>query len=296
MENYLYEIEKHISCFDFTHEDFNLLRKTPVELMGLISNRIYRITPLLDQIALYAYGVALMAEYEYDYLEEKASLKVKDEANEVMELCFQYMLYLVDEGCMHPSVLIYKDIINGESLYTDIMDIVADSLDMLSGDIHSDFSEFLEIVDGKVEDYLYNSDTEVIEKIKEATTSKMLLKAVGEKARNLGMIRLLAASNFTSYNFDNTWVQCHIDSKDDNSSIAFINLMKIIEENYPYIAGEYDGFSDNYSSFEYYELDNTLKENFDNIKNAYMLYKQYQNDYVKNSYKEAKILKICNIM
>ena len=78
---------------------------------------------------------------------------------------------LIDKNCMHPTVLIYRDLVTGGDLYDDIMDDIYYSFEHIKDDDVLDFLErFIEDVDGSMDEETCISE-EDMDKIKKVRTS-----------------------------------------------------------------------------------------------------------------------------
>lgn len=287
---YMNILEKHIDAFDFNKRELEYLFKTPIESMGLMEDRIYKITPVLDQICTYALGGTFFNDLELECIPENG---LGFDAVQVMQGCIYYMDDLLKSECKHPTVLIYNDLINGSNLYNTIMEDVSNSVELLDGDIKEKLTNFLENVDEKILKYKATSYNVVESSIQKINTKKTMLKLFGEYGRKRALTELLVATAYASYNCGNDWCKVYADKSGDPSfTLEFVNLIKLIEENLPYIEDEFD----------YYEYDDEdedepgLCEYFNEIKEAYFLHKSVQYDYLKNSYKEARLLQKCKKM
>ena len=296
---YLEKLKEYDYCFDYEEAYFELLADVPIDQMGLLNPNIYTITPLLDQISLYALAFAFVSDAEYEDLKgEKLSFNRKYEARKVMEICYDYMNSLVDKNCMHPSVLIYRDLVTGGDLYDDMMDDIYYSFDYIKDNDIFDFLEkFINDVDGTMDEEACISDADLA-KIEKVGTSIELLKLLSIHARNVGLKKLLVSGNYTSYSEQDNWVRFY-DDYEGKLTLKFVDMAQRIQEELDNIDGDIDYEDEDEVESLNDSLDDDekwLRTFFSNILFSYGAYKQIQFDYLKSSYKEAKILEKCNKM
>ena len=279
MEEYLDILKEHIKCFNFKEEDFDYLKEIPVDEMGLMNERIYKITPLLDEITLYAYGAAFYNIQEYEMLSERNN--ISDEVNQVMETCFNYVNSLIENDCHHPSILVYKDMVNSDCLYESMMSALSDSINYVEDEEVS--NELINIscdVDNTICEFIDESYAVLAEQT-ENKSSKEILNLFGTIGRDRGMAELLLFNTAIIAPVCDTWIR-FLNGQDIVLTNKLISMIQIIDKELPYV--------------RYGNNSEELEDAFNNIKESYELYKCFQGDYYKNSYKEARLLEKCKKM
>ena len=228
------------------------------------------------------------------------------------------MCNLVNEDCKHPTVGIFASLVNG----CDIYDIVMDDVDELSNQVDEDFSnkllKFINNVDDKIAIEIDEKLDYCIKNIKYLEDDHDLLKLLCKVAEECA-IKKLSMDNSYIYSIDNTTSDnitapdISVKFSDDSChDLYFVNIIKEINDTID--NNLYDIDDDNYQ-LEYYDeddddetfledeleelkdgTDETIHDIKNDINTGYDIYKGYQYDYIKNSYRQAKMLEMCKKM
>lgn len=160
----------NIECFhDVSIEDFNLLASLETDELGLVNEKVSKITPLLKQICEYSIIKDIinnddLSEMEA-YIDEDDDML--DDIIDIVEICSQYVEELIKDDCHHPSVLLITDQINGMKSYSQFNDILNEFIELTEDNIlEEDLLDLsIETIDRHL-DILVNSFHELIIKLK----------------------------------------------------------------------------------------------------------------------------------
>lgn len=273
-----FEIFKnHLDCFDYDKEDFKLLERINFDRLGLINDKVCKVTPLLSQLTSYAIIPAFIYPYEYEELKEYSNEIIFDEAEEVFQASFEYAIMMFDYGCKHPSILNFKNLINISDCYEVIMDKLSLLMknEKVDKEITGLINDFMVTVDDKVinksDDLLDNER----EKLASIGSSYDLLSSFSDCAFQIAFNKTMLSDEFRYYYINNNWIRY---AKNDYDSVMLFDIVSKLS-NYKKNCGN-DGILSDISILE----------------EAYYLLKSYQCDYLRNNYKEYKMLEKCKKM
>lgn len=275
----------NIDCFDGVDEiDFYLLAIMNANELSLMNNNVARVSPLLKQIAEYALVDIVLIDEQIENLEcyfdeNDSTLK---ESIEFIDACYEYIMTLIDEGCNHPSVLIFDVLDKRTLLYNDFSDILNDIIESTTGDIQDELIELGYIVDEKVYDIIDNTFDCLLSKLKNDSINnkRKLVLLLTEFSRSILNTVMSISKNRSVCNIDDNYIYIinndKIASNPNITNLDFINtFVSIIEK-----VDEYEDL----------DSDSDIDLLIDDLKEAYFLYKSYKYLYLKHNYREQKLL------
>lgn len=288
----------NIECFhDVSIEDFNLLASLETDELGLVNEKVSKITPLLKQICEYSIIKDIINNEDLSemeaYIDEDDDML--DDIIDIVEICSQYVEELIKGDCHHPSVLLITDQINGMKSYSQFNDILNEFIELTEDNIlEEDLLDLsIETIDRHL-DILVNSFHELIIKLKnnKITNKQELLFSMNNYCQNFINIMMLVSKNNNNCEssityFDNNYVIV------TNNDFIHPNLTILdILDNQSEIISMVEEYQEEYS----YDIDSEIDNIITNIMDRYTVYKSYKYRYLKNSYKEQKLLQKCKKM
>ena len=270
-------------------EDFCLLNSLESDELGLMNENVFKVTPLLKQISDYALIYSIINEEE---LEELAACiddeEVLEEIIEVIEACSNYVEILQQENCYHPSVLINSDIQSSITLYSEFDGSICDLMELIDGETNDDVlldSSKIAIDDPQDKaDLIFETlkinirSGEIVEK------EDILLGLLNYSMEFIDIVLTTSKNKQIAYQGN-----CYFDISENDRfpSDDSISLLEVLE-NQILILNKVKEYED-----DSFEEDEEVKETIQNILEAYELYKGYKYRFLKDSYKESKILAKC---
>lgn len=285
----------NIKCFKNVRiEDFNLLASLETDELGLVNDNVSKITPLLKQICEYSMIKDIintddLSEMEV-YIDEDDDML--DDIVDIVEICSQYIEELKEENCNHPSVLITNDLINGIGAYSKFNDTLSEFIETTK-ELESQESILnLSIeTNDRILDMLPNIFHELVMKLKnqQITNKEELIIQMNNYCQNfINIIMLISKCNSISY-IDNNYITV-INNDLIHSNYNF-NIFDFLDNQTEIIS-----MIEEYQEEHLYYLDSEMEDIISNIKDLYVIYKSYKYRYLKNSYKEQKLLQKCKKM
>lgn len=303
-EELLSSLVNNISCFnDVTEMDFYLLASLESDELGLMNDKVSRITPLLKQICDYALITVILTEDEIEridsYIDEDDNMFT--DSSEIIEICYQYLLLLQQENCHHPSVLIALDLIAGLNYYNEFNASVVELIKITDDEFQDNLIDFGTVVDDnliEIPEMLFEC---IINKLSKGiiTSKEELLLNLSNYARNYLNTIMLISKNISIYQnqkksnstlcvgnsyvhiFPNERINQNYDLTLIEAINSFATIMQSIEE---------------YEEDHYYQMDSEVEELIEELKESYSLYESFKYKFFKNSYKEEKLLEKCKKM
>ena len=278
----LNRLKENSQFFDFDKKEFDRLINTDINIMGLMDNRVYKISPLLMQITSYAYGDGLYHDLEAMNYNENGNF-FDTPIGEVMDTCCEYVMDLSCNGCNHPTILIYNNLLNGSCAYNDMVDNMSYALEYADENLQYDITDFISNVDDKILKYKEDINDIIYSELSKVKDWKDLLKLFGKYGKTSLKADMFALENYNSYCIGNFWVKYYNMNKITGDSYFTQELHKIMKIIYDKLE------NDDY-------MDDDLFELLSDIYETYTSYKQIQLYYLKNDYKESKIYEKCHKM
>lgn len=277
---YINILKEYSEYFDYKKEDFDELLNTDINIMGLMDKRVYKISPLLMQIADYAYGESILNALDARYYNEtRQNFDVP--ICTIIRNCFNYMDELVSNECHHPTVLMFKDLVYGSNSYENIVDNMGCFAVNADPYLKENLISFLSNVDEKIIEYEDGFDGIIYNALSNVKSWKDLLRLFSVYGRSEKERKLLVLDDFQVDSADEFWIKSYDKKKqtvDGYNTDQFYKIMKIIEDKI-----------DDYK----YEEDEDLFDTLYGILDDFSEYRAYHYEYVKSIYKEAKIFEKC---
>lgn len=278
---YINILKEYSEYFDYKKEDFDELLNTDINIMGLMDERVYKISPLLLQIADYAYGESILNDLDARYYNETGQ-NFDVPICTIIRNCFNYMDELVSNDCHHPTVLMFKDLMYGSNSYENIVDNMGYFAVNADPYLKENLISFLSNVDEKIIEYKDSFDGRIYNVLSNVKSWKDLLRIFGIYGRCEKERKLLVLDEFQVDSTDDAWIKSYDKKKqtvDGYNTDQFYKIMKIIEDKI-----------DDYK----YEEDEGLFDTLDGILADFSEYRAYHYEYVKSIYKEVKIFEKCH--
>lgn len=286
----LNKLINNISYFNgVSTKDFCLLASLDTSELNTMKPDTYRVTPLLKQMEAYAFVSIAIGEDEKEVL-EKSVIEIED-LNKVLdfcECCQQYIVYLVENGCYHPSAI---NLINSSCAvksYNVILETLVKLIADNQGEIPVEFKDFYNTVDSCLEELVMDRFEYTLSKItsSENISDKDLLLYLTSYASDITRLLMLFETNKKVYIGEhiimNVLKNEEVDSEKNfsigNALNEFATFMKEIEK--------YLEFGTNHE----------VKEKVEKIKEGFFLYNSYRYDYLKKDYLEKEMLVRCKKM
>ena len=249
--------------------------------MGLMDERVYKITPLLMQIASYAYGDIILNDFDERYY-NKFHENIDSPICDVIRNCFNYIDELASNDCHHPTVLMFKDLMCGSNLYEDITNNLSYSTGNLTGELKERIIDFLNNVDEPIIEYKDSFDERLYKTLDNVKSWKDLITLFGIYGRSARESQLLVQGGFGLENTGECWIKVYgKNSRDAYYTEEFYKIIGYIEKKL-----------DRISAYEDSDIFDALSE----IKDNFEEYRAYHYEYIKSMYKEAKIFEKCHKM
>ena len=295
----IYFLQKHITYFkNVKVEDFYLLDSLESSQLGLVDKNNYQISSLLKQISDYALIKEVLSDEQIIDIKNCLFNNNSDmlyDCLDVIDKCYQCVNILLEDNCHHPSINNNINLTVASGLY----DVILDYINYLILKTDDNFQEDLIEFGNKIDDSLIEIPESILETIflilerGLVKNSQELLLYLSNYAKNFLITRLGIKTISIQQNIKNqiSYIDdCYINFiKDSNIHLGFdlktseviIGLSSILEK-----ANKYKDYS---SDIEILDL-------IDELEEAYYLYESYKYRYLKDSYKEQKLLEKCKKM
>lgn len=290
---------KHITYFkNIKYEDFYLLANLESTQLGLVDANNCQVSSLLKQIADYALIEDILTDEQI--MEIRKSLPNEDgnilyEALDIIDKCHQYIDLLLEENCHHPSVNNNINLVVASGLYDTMLEYINYLILKTDDEFQDDLIEF----GNNIDDSLIEIPDSILETImsylngKFIKTPQELILYLSNYAKNclitrLGLKTVSIQQNPKNQIFyiDDCYINVIKDSKinlESNLKVSdvLIGLSTILEK-----ANKYKDYTSDI------EVLNLLKD----LEEIYYLYESYKYRYLKDDYKEQKLLEKCKKM
>lgn len=267
------ELAKYARDFKADKSEFDLLSQMSSDELGMINDRVAKVTPLLRQISSYAMIVSFIDDCDIETLRQMTgNNKLFDRVDDIRTACADYLYDLGDDDCHNPTFKIYKALNVTALLFDEINDSLwnffrqNDSITETDKKVNDTFIDICNDVD-----HFYETSLGfVAENINLFNTPNKLLTALSMISLALGLKFSLVSQQNILEAFDKNAV---VDSNYQDLSLLFSNMFMNINGN---------------SSID--------QETKDYLNEAYYLYKSYQYVSLTNGEKEKTLLKKCKKM
>ncbi len=283
MSNYelLMYLRKHLDYFDGVSEnDFNLLFILDSNNFSYGGDYLYRVTPLLKQIAEYAIIPVILSEGEMTRIDSLLENQEETLLTSVLEFtgyCHNYISRLIDYNCDHPCVrnLEYKERIS--SLYEEMMNTTAEIIGNAPNPLlKEEILDLYSAVDNAVYDNIDGNFDKVINKLDEykIKTVKELLAELKNFTINTfySQSLLLGLKGYSFFENNNIFLfnSCQVDNLSKIISIASATTNLSIDEELESLLNELLYSYQLYSSYRYYYLESDIHEKEYLLRNSQM--------------------------
>lgn len=291
----------NISCFEgVTLDDFCLLNSLESDELGLMSDSAIKVTPLLKQISDYALIATVLDENDLGELatcidEEN---NVLDDIIKIVEICYEYISILKSDNCNHPSVLTTADLVNGLTAYGQINENICDLVEIAEDSFQDTLLDLsIPTIDKLLDNIEDNIFKKVITQIKNVANKEELLLSLSNYSKTYLSIIMLNTeyNNVQQTNKNNLFYinnnYFHFLSNEkfipkfNLTSLDVINSLATIIQR-----------TEEYEEEYFYKIDDEEKEIINKLKESYILYKSYKYKFLKDTYKEQKLLQKCKKM
>lgn len=265
---YLKDFYRYRNYFCASDLVYNTLARNNLDVFAKMNDKAYLVTPFFKEIANYALINYYVDEVEFEEL-RLASKKsdMFDEAEEVYTLCTEFVEFLRENNCNHPSILALKDLVGTETAYDNIMDNISDILidDTIDKDklldIYSD-------IDNEIIDFFDDMMDTLKKNVTKVNSTCVLLSVLKNVCVYRALKKGLVYGN--NYSFDDNWCRFQ---EIDKTSILLTDLISCIEKLFPF--------------------DTSTQEIINDTKMQYQLYKSHQYSYLKHKNREDYMLEKC---
>ena len=283
MSNYelLMYLRKHLDYFDGVSEnDFNLLFILDSNNFSYGGNYLYRVTPLLKQIAEYAIIPVILSEGEMTRIDSLLENQEETLLTSVLEFtgyCHNYISRLIDYNCDHPCVRNLEYMERISSLYEEMMNTTAEIignapnpllkeeiLDLYSAvdnAVYNDIDGNFDKVINKLDEYKIKTVKELLAELKNFTFSTFYSQSL-----------LLGLKGYSFFENNNIFLfnSCQVDNLSKIISIASATTNLSIDEELESLLNELLYSYQLYSSYRYYYLQSDVHEKEYLLRNSQM--------------------------
>lgn len=283
MSNYelLMYLRKHLDYFDGVSEnDFNLLFILDSNNFSYGGNYLYRVTPLLKQIAEYAIIPVILSEGEMTRIDSLLENQEETLLTSVLEFtgyCHNYISRLIDYNCDHPCVRNLEYMERISSLYEEMMNTTAEIignapnpllkeeiLDLYSAvdnAVYNDIDGNFDKVINKLDEYKIKTVKELLAELKNFTISTFYSQSL-----------LLGLKGYSFFENNNIFLfnSCQVDNLSKIISIASATTNLSIDEELESLLNELLYSYQLYSSYRYYYLESDVHEKEYLLRNSQM--------------------------
>ena len=283
MSNYelLMYLRKHLDYFDGVSEnDFNLLFILDSNNFSYGGDYLYRVTPLLKQIAEYAIIPVILSEGEMTRIDSLLENQEETLLTSVLEFtgyCHNYISRLIDYNCDHPCVRNLEYMERISSLYEEMMNTTAEIignapnpllkeeiLDLYSAvdnAVYNDIDGNFDKVINKLDEYKIKTVKELLAELKNFTISTFYSQSL-----------LLGLKGYSFFENNNIFLfnSCQVDNLSKIISIASATTNLSIDEELESLLNELLYSYQLYSSYRYYYLESDVHEKEYLLRNSQM--------------------------
>lgn len=283
MSNYelLMYLRKHLDYFDGVSEnDFNLLFILDSNNFSYGGDYLYRVTPLLKQIAEYAIIPVILSEGEMTQIDSLLENQEETLLTSVLEFtgyCHNYISRLIDYNCDHPCVRNLEYMERISSLYEEMMNTTAEIignapnpllkeeiLDLYSAvdnAVYNDIDGNFDKVINKLDEYKIKTVKELLAELKNFTISTFYCQSL-----------LSGVKGYSFFENNNIFLfnSCQVDNLSKIISIASATTNLSIDEELESLLNELLYSYQLYSSYRYYYLQSDVHEKEYLLRNSQM--------------------------
>lgn len=283
MSNYelLMYLRKHLDYFDGVSEnDFNLLFILDSNNFSYGGDYLYRVTPLLKQIAEYAIIPVILSEGEMTRIDSLLENQEETLLTSVLEFtgyCHNYISRLIDYNCDHPCVRNLEYMERISSLYEEMMNTTAEIIGNAPNPLlKEEILDLYSAVDNAVYDNIDGNFDKVIDKLDEykIKTVKELLAELKNFTISTfySQSLLLGLKGYSFFENNNIFLfnSCQVDNLSKIISIASATTNLSIDEELESLLNELLYSYQLYSSYRYYYLETDVHEKEYLLRNSQM--------------------------
>lgn len=283
MSNYelLMYLRKHLDYFDGVSEnDFNLLFILDSNNFSYGGDYLYRVTPLLKQIAEYAIIPVILSEGEMTRIDSLLENQEETLLTSVLEFtgyCHNYISRLIDYNCDHPCVRNLEYMERISSLYEEMMNTTAEIIGNAPNPLlKEEILDLYSAVDNAVYDNIDGNFDKVINKLDEykIKTVKELLAELKNFTISTfySQSLLLGLKGYSFFENNNIFLfnSCQVDNLSKIISIASATTDLSIDEELESLLNELLYSYQLYSSYRYYYLESDVHEKEYLLRNSQM--------------------------
>lgn len=283
MSNYelLMYLRKHLDYFDGVSEkDFNLLFILDSNNFSYGGDYLYRVTPLLKQIAEYAMIPVILSDSEMTQIDSLLENQEETLLTSVLEFtgyCHNYISRLIDYNCDHPCVRNLEYMERISSLYEEMMNTTAEIVDNVPNPLlKEEILDLYSAVDNNVYDNIDGNFDKIINKLDEykiKTVKELLAELKNFTISTFYSQSLLSGVKEYSF-FENNNIflfnSCQVDNLSKIISIASATTNLSIDEELESLLNELLYSYQLYSSYRYYYLESDVHEKEYLLRNSQM--------------------------
>lgn len=283
MSNYelLMYLRKHLDYFDGVSEkDFNLLFILDSNNFSYGRDYLYRVTPLLKQIAEYAMIPVTLSDSEITQIDSLLENQEETLLTSVLEFtgyCHNYISRLIDYNCDHPCVRNLEYMERISSLYEEMMNTTAEIVDNVPNPLlKEEILDLYSAVDNNVYDNIDGNFDKIINKLDEykiKTVKELLAELKNFTISTFYSQSLLSGVKGYSF-FENNNIflfnSCQVDNLSKIISIASATTNLSIDEELESLLNELLYSYQLYSSYRYYYLQSDVHEKEYLLRNSQM--------------------------
>lgn len=283
MSNYelLMYLRKHLDYFDGVSEkDFNLLFILDSNNFSYGGDYLYRVTPLLKQIAEYAMIPVILSDSEMTQIDSLLENQEETLLTSVLEFtgyCHNYISRLIDYNCDHPCVRNLEYMERISSLYEEMMNTTAEIIGNAPNPLlKEEILDLYSAVDNAVYDNIDGNFDKVINKLDEykIKTVKELLAELKNFTISTfySQSLLLGLKGYSFFENNNIFLfnSCQVDNLSKIISIASATTNLSIDEELESLLNELLYSYQLYSSYRYYYLQSDVHEKEYLLRNSQM--------------------------
>lgn len=283
MSNYelLMYLRKHLDYFDGVSEnDFNLLFILDSNNFSYGGDYLYRVTPLLKQIAEYAIIPVILSDSEITRIDSLLENQEETLLTSVLEFtgyCHNYISRLIDYNCDHPCVRNLEYMERISSLYEDMMNTTAEIVDNVPNPLlKEEILDLYSAVDNAVYDNIDGNFDKIINQLDEykiKTVKELLAELKNFTISTFYSQSLLSGvKGYSVFENNNIFLfnSCQVDNLSKIISIASATTNLSIDEELESLLNELLNNYQLYSSYRYYYLESDVHEKEYLLRNSQM--------------------------
>lgn len=283
MSNYelLMYLRKHLDYFDGVSEnDFNLLFILDSNNFSYGGDYLYRVTPLLKQIAEYAIIPVILSDSEITQIDSLLENQEETLLTSLLEFtgyCHNYISRLIDYNCDHPCVRNLEYMERISSLYEDMMNTTAEIVDNVPNPLlKEEILDLYSAVDNAVYDNIDGNFDKIINQLDEykiKTVKELLAELKNFTISTFYSQSLLSGvKGYSVFENNNIFLfnSCQVDNLSKIISIASATTNLSIDEELESLLNELLNNYQLYSSYRYYYLESDVHEKEYLLRNSQM--------------------------